>query len=979
MSIKKIILTGFLFLGFLLPGKAQKLQSYETPTQKLIYIQNSASYLVPHTARSFENAMQFHRRLWNYTPSESTAILFNDFTDYGNGGTMVIPWNMLNISVAPFDHSFGVIPSTERMQWLMEHELTHQVMCDQAARQDVFYRKILGGKVLPQAEMPLSMLYSYLTTPRWYSPRWYHEGIAVFMETWMSGGIGRVLGGYDEMVFRTMVHDSAYFYRPVGLQSEGTTIDFQVGVNAYLYGTRFISYLTKNYGTEKLLDFYRRDSKSKRFFSRQFKSVYNASLSEKWESWIAEEKANQQTILKRIAEHPVSQGRAITQNPLGSTGKAYYNAEKNLLYVPVNYPGKLAYIAAIDLATGAMHKIAPVVSPKLYSVTSMAWDKSSGNLFINNKNNDWRGLERITISTGKRKQLIRFTRTGDMVINPVDQSIWGIQTTNGRTALVRIPEPYNKIETLYTLEYTLTLFNLDISPDGKYLSATLAEVDGMEKLVLFNLSELLKGQHNYTVLFDFEDKGCSDFVFDAEGKYLYGTSYYTGVSNVFRIRVPDGDFQCITNALTGYFRPVPVNNDSLIAFRYTTGGMMPELLSAVPLENVNDIKWLGQDVYEANQEVVNWVLPPVSHVNMDSVTFKESTYHPFTQLKLASVYPILEGYKNLVGWGYHIHFMDRLAIHSLQLSASWSPYSFLPENERLHLALKWNFWKWSVLATWNKANFYDLFGPTKVSRKGYSLIASYHNYIRFHKPLTIDYKISGGMYGGLERMPGYQNITASSSELYLLMGNLHISHLRKSLGAVEPEQGFDWNVYVSGIYASNNLYPQLFTSLDAGVLLPLRNTSFWLRNAAGVSLHNDAGNSFNNYYFGGFGNNFIDYQAIGRYRNIESFPGLEINEAAGNHFIKTMGELNLRPLYFKEAGFIWLYVTYARLSLLGGGLYTMHNNWQNTGIYYNAGAQLDFDIVLFSLLKSTLSLGAARAWRPDHSSGNEFMISLKLL
>ncbi|MDD3853101.1 MAG: FAD-dependent oxidoreductase, partial [Syntrophomonadaceae bacterium] len=36
--------------------------------------------------------------------------------------------------------------------------------------------------------------------------------------------------------------------------------------------------------------------------------------------------------------------------------------------------------------------------------------------------------------------------------------------------------PYNKIETLYTLEYTLTLFNLDISPDGKYLSATLAEV-----------------------------------------------------------------------------------------------------------------------------------------------------------------------------------------------------------------------------------------------------------------------------------------------------------------------------------------------------------------------------------------------------------------------------------------------------------------------------------------------------------------------
>ena len=87
----------------------------------------------------------------------------------------------------------------------------------------------------------MSMLYSFLTSPRWYSPRWYHEGIAVFLETWMAGGIGRTLGGYDEMVFRTMVLEDAYFYDVVGLESEGTTIDFQVGQNSYLYGTRFVT------------------------------------------------------------------------------------------------------------------------------------------------------------------------------------------------------------------------------------------------------------------------------------------------------------------------------------------------------------------------------------------------------------------------------------------------------------------------------------------------------------------------------------------------------------------------------------------------------------------------------------------------------------------------------------------------------------------------------------------------------------------
>ena len=79
-------------------------------------------------------------------------------------------------------------------------------------------------------------------------PRWYLEGSAVFFETWMAGGLGRGQGGYDEMVFRAKVRDDDKFYSPLGLESEGTAVDFQVGVNDYLYGTRFISYLALTYG-----------------------------------------------------------------------------------------------------------------------------------------------------------------------------------------------------------------------------------------------------------------------------------------------------------------------------------------------------------------------------------------------------------------------------------------------------------------------------------------------------------------------------------------------------------------------------------------------------------------------------------------------------------------------------------------------------------------------------------------------------------
>ena len=90
------------------------------------------------------------------------------------------------------------------------------------------FRKLFGGKVNPIAEQPETILYIYLTTPRVAAPRWYHEGIAVFIDTWMAGGIGRAQSGYDEMVFRSMVRDNAHFYDPLGLVSEGTKIDFQL-------------------------------------------------------------------------------------------------------------------------------------------------------------------------------------------------------------------------------------------------------------------------------------------------------------------------------------------------------------------------------------------------------------------------------------------------------------------------------------------------------------------------------------------------------------------------------------------------------------------------------------------------------------------------------------------------------------------------------------------------------------------------------
>jgi len=949
---------------------------YETDRVKLVYLERGASYLVPHTVRSFENALLFHKSFWDYIPSEPTAVLFNDFTDVGNGGTSVIPGNYLNIGIAPFDYTFGVVPSSERMQWLMSHELTHQVMCDKASRTDRIWRGILGGKVYADNRDPESILYSYFTTPRWYSPRWYHEGIAVFMETWMSGGVGRTMGGYDEMVFRTMVRDSAYFYHVIGLETEGTAIDFQVGVNSYLYGTRFVGYLAYTYGVEKLKDFYARSDSSRRFYANQFRQVYGLRIQDAWNQWIQWEREFQHRNIDTLQQHPVTVGRTIGNRVFGSASAQHVDTRSGKMYVAVNYPGKLAHISCIDLLTGKEKKIAPVASPSLFYVTSLAYDDSLKTIFLSTHNHDWRGLQSVDVETGKIRNLMKINRTGQLAINPSDHSLWGIQTMSGRTMIVRIPPPYKTTTELFSLPYGKDLSDLSVSPDGTTLSGILSDVRGHQKLVLFNTSDLLAGKKEFRELYDFGDSPAMNFVFSPDGEYLCGTSYYTGVSNVFRIKISTGTIQILTNATSGFFRPVPVSADSMVVFEYTVSGMKPCMLRIDTLPDVNPIRFLGQMVYERNPVVESWMLPPPSKVRMDTIKISERKYSPVRELRLAGAYPILQGYKVYTGVGYRLNFTDPMMLNNLVVKVSFTPVASLPVEQTVHLSVDYSILRWSFQAQYNYADFYDLFGPTRFSRAGYMFSGRYKHVFMHMTPSKTELDIKLAAYGDLETLPYYQNVESSYKNIYIASLHFHRSYLRKSLGAIEPEQGYDWNVYAFTSMAKQTLYPQLINNFDLGFLLPVKNSSLWFRTSLGQSFGaSDKSNSY--FYFGGFGNNWVDYRAPAQYREMQSFPGLEIDELQALNYAKLTTELNFPPIRFRKFGLLGFYCTYARFSAFGMGLYSNIALDLPESSYFSSGVQLDFELVLFTLLKSTFSLGFARAYGPI-CPADQFMVSLKL-
>ncbi len=197
--------------AFVIDAQELEFRFFKTDEMFIVYMDPDNEFILPHLTNCFTNSLDFHKRLFDYTPSEEVTVLLQDFDDYGYAGASAMPTNFLNIGIEPFEYVYETSPTNERINWVMSHELVHIVASDKAAPRDERWRKIFFGKVAPIPEQPISMFYSYLTTPRDCAPRWYHEGSrSSWKPGWRAASAG-AQGGYDEMVFRTKIRDDATF------------------------------------------------------------------------------------------------------------------------------------------------------------------------------------------------------------------------------------------------------------------------------------------------------------------------------------------------------------------------------------------------------------------------------------------------------------------------------------------------------------------------------------------------------------------------------------------------------------------------------------------------------------------------------------------------------------------------------------------------------------------------------------------------
>lgn len=951
----------------------------ETEDLHLLYFDPFQTYLLPHVVRNFHNSYEFQKYLFGWQPQGKVTVVLTDLSDYGNAGAAVSPRNGVSVYIAPSSRTLETMPSSERIFQLMNHELVHLANMDMATEQDLKWRRFFGGKPRQTIEHPETLLYNYLTVPRQAVPRWYLEGAAVFMETWMSGGLGRAQGALDEMVFRAKVRDQAHFYSNLGIVSEGVGVDFQAGINAYLYGTRFVSYLALVYSPEKLVAWLKRDEGSERYYAKQFKHVFGKSLEVVWEDWIAWEKDFQAANLERVKVEALTPTTALSQQALGSISRSFISPDGSEMIGAFRYPGVVAHVGKLSFTSGEVEHVTDIKGPMQYRVTSSAYDPGSNTFFFTADNGNYRDLMSVDIASGKKQMLIKDGRIGDLAFNAADKSIWGLRHLNGYVSLVRIPYPYAEWNQLYSWKYGQVPYEMDISADGSMLSLSLGEIDASQYLRVYRTSELLQGRAESFAEYNFVTSVPEGFVFSPDGRYLFGSSFLTGVSNIFRFEIETADMEAVSNAETGFFRPIPRADGSLLVFEFTGYGFVPTVIDPVPLENLSAIVFLGNEIVKTHPVVREWnVIGSLNDISYEDKITHQGKYRPYRELGYESGYPIIEGYRDSVALGWAMKFQDPAQLHNLDISASYSVDGGIESDEKLHFSAEYRALNWHARYWHNDADFYDLFGPTKRARKGDTFVVGYEKALIFDEPRVLDFSTDVTYFTGLDTLPGNQNVpTLFFEDILHGQAELNYTNTRKSLGAVDHEKGWRWDLIASADYANNETIPKLRMGIDFGFALPWKHSSIWLYNSAGVA-NGDRLNTLTNYYFGGFGNNYVDDGDVKRYRKFYSMPGFEIDAISAREFVKSVVEWNLPPVRFRSVGSPGFFLSWIRPAIFVSGLLTdPGKTFDRT--FTSAGFQLDLRFTLGHRHSMTLSVGFAAGFTGGDKVDDEIMIALKIL
>ncbi len=948
----------------------------ESENFKVVY-RADQTHLVNHILNSAENALAALNDLFDYKPKDKIIIGLYDASDYGLGFTTTIPQNFLRLEVEPLEPGYEAITYSERYQWMISHELVHIIVNDQATGFESFLRKLFG-KVPPEKTQPTSIIYSYFTNSLRYTPRWFQEGIAVYIETWLNGGYGRVLSSFDEMYFRTKTFYNDKFPSPAHLETIDTHNSFLLETLFYLYGTRFLSYLSIRFGHEKVIEWYKISKGSIYYgYLNRFEEVFGEDFDEAWNDFGKSENEFQKENLKILETSNVTEPEKLSDKPFGWVSQPYLDEKTNSVIFSYHRSHHLATLQSFNLKTHLSEEITSLPTPSILQVASLAFDEETGLLFYTTNNNQlYRDVWVLDLDSRDQKMLFENIRIGDLAISSTNKELWGIQHESGLVTILYSPYPYKEVIPVSTLPLGEELFQLSVSPSGKKIAAVLRQTTGQQSIIVFDVEEA-KSAHQLQFEIVSSNGTPENPTWSHDGKSIYWSAFTNGVSNIYKYNSITGNISALTNCLTGLFKPLEISPDKIFAFEFTPDGFTPVLLDNAAAQRLPAINYLGQKVIENDPVLRTWNLPNPTVKSKPFKYSKEKSYNGLSNLRLQSFYPIVSGFQNQVVFGFFTHISDPMLHNDFIMEFGFSPLHEKPSYPSFHIRFKYDYKQlFFIELSHHGPEFFDLFNDRKRGMLGTKITFNHNHYWLFDNPHKIKQTTAFSIYTGVE----YVNdnlVRVKEPDFVVLVTSINSRSIRRSIGSSDFEKGTDIN-FTYTLYSTKFATPEIAMN----TYLEFSNYTTWLWNhnvfhvkIAGGYVKQNENLIQADFFFGGFGNRGFDNDEIKQFRRVFRFPGIPIYSVFTDKFVKLMFENDLPPLRVSGFELANQFLNHIDFSLYSQGIILkskLGNYWINTG------AQIDYKIKHWYNLESTFSMGIAKAWS-DKMNDWEWFLSIKLL
>ena len=970
----------FIFgLGFLF-GIARAGTEWQQEESKnfVVIFRSGQVTMVPYILHSAEAALTRLSSIFHYIPSEKIIIRTSDFSDYGSAGATTLPHNFIRLEIEPLELGYENLPFDERIKWLISHELVHVVVNDLASGTEAVSRSLFS-KVPPEPEQPLSIFYSLLTNSSRYTPRWHQEGIAVFMETWLNGGYGRLLGNFDEMYFRSYVLESRRFPTSNELDGEMSKTSFLLDMAQYLYGTRFLSYLAETYGTRKLVYWYR--ARSGTFlgsFKSTFEAIFGVDFARAWKNFVTSERDFQRGNIERLTQVPRSPIFRLQSQALGWVTQPYVDRSDGSILFGYHRAHHLTSIERYSLKNNRFQSIGNLPAPSLIQVASTAYAQTTSSFFFTTKNNQlYRDIWMLDIRTRHKRKLFPNSRIGNLAVSPSNGELWGVRHVAGKISLVYSPAPYQEVIFVAQFELGDILQHLAVSPSGKYLAATLHQASGRQAVIVADIDVLKHdGKLSFKVI---SEEGSPEFPsWSADEKYLYWNAFTNGVSNVYRVERENASIEAISHTLRGLFRPVAISPEHVFAFEFSTDGFIPVIIPNKAVRRLPAVAYKGQRVADRDPGVTRWALKGLDGIGLsESNGVAARKYSGLSSLKIQSFFPIVSGFKNQQVIGIYAHLGDPLNTHDLVVETGYSPFSIDAGAPRDHLKATYKYKrKFTLGVEHNASSFYDLVNDRKSGLIGTIWSAEQTKYWRFENPNKIKQTSSLLYYTGIQSIND-NLVKVTFDDFVMAKTAINVKAVRRAIGSVDSEFGNDLTFTLTGFGVNLS---DVQTVGGGHVEWSHFLTWAWPHNVLHFKLtsgyrYTKSALAIGKFYLGGFGNRGLDHESAKQFRNAFRFPGVPIYSLPTSRFTKMMVEHNLPPARFSHIG-----IGPHRLSHVDASWYSqaLLKNGPGANAWVDLGAQINFVFQHWGNLETTFSAGFANAWNKT-SSMQEWFFSLKLL